>query len=259
MSSLVARAESPVDARRMKDRLRFVLAHDAEMRGEARAAAARARAAEVALERERSAQAAAKEALKEELEDERLLEEERRALARAVREERRVAERLARELSAAAKRLEAEMTRIRGRGPAPEPAPGGFGAQRGRLPWPVEGRVEVAFGKRVEPSSNVVLESKGIDIRAELSAPVRAVFSGEVVYADRFEGFGKVVIVGHGDGWFTLHAHLSSFAASVGAEVAQHQVLGFVGETGSVKGPYLYFEVRRGQTPVDPLRWLADA
>ncbi|MFW5655954.1 MAG: murein hydrolase activator EnvC family protein, partial [Roseicyclus sp.] len=128
--------------------------------------------------------------------------------------------------------------------------------QRGRLPWPVVGRVEVPFGKKVDPDSGMVLLSRGLDIRAHLSAPVRAVFPGRVVYAASRAGFGRLAIVDHG-GFYTLYAHLESFAVRAGDPVAAQQVLGHVGDSGSTKGAYLYFEIRKGRDPVDPIRWLA--
>lgn len=255
---ILARVRDPVAGRRMQDRFRYVLGHDTALLKRARAADEEIAETERQLAEDRAARAVARGKLEREIEDEALLEEERRALAAAVRGERRAAERLVRELASAARKLEQEMRRFRGETPALEAAPGGFAAQRGRLPWPTRGRVEVGFGKRVDPASNVVLVSNGLDIRAGATEPVRGVFAGQVVYADNFEGFGRLLIVAHDGGWFTLYAHLASFAVRVGDAVAQHQVIGFVGETGSTKGPYLYFEVRKGRKPVDPMRWLSD-
>lgn len=255
---LVARVQDPVAARRLKDRFRFVLRHDAALIARARSADDEIEHTESQLAEDRAARAVARGQLEREIEDEALLEEERRALAEAVRGERKAAERLVRELAGAARKLEQEMRRFRGDGPAPPAAPGGFAAQRGRLPWPTRGRVEVTFGKRVDPSSDVVLVSNGLDIRAGQSQEVRSVFGGKVVYADHFEGYGRLLIVGHDGGWFTLYAHLESFTVRVGDRVNQYQVTGFVGDSGSTKGPYLYFEIRNGRKPVDPLRWLAD-
>lgn len=258
VAQLVARIADPIRARRLRDRFGFVLAHDKAMLGAARRVDGELQRTAATILAERTARARTKELLEREIEAKALLEAERRALSEAIRSERQSAERLVRELSAAAQRLEEEMGRIRGQFPAPEPRTGGFRAQRGRLPWPVAGQVEVTFGKRVDPGSDVVLVSNGIDIRAPQNAPVRAVFAGRVVFAGRFEGFGRMLVMEHDGGFYSLYAHLESFGASVGSLLAQHQVLGFVGDTGSIKGPYLYLEIREGRKPVDPMRWLVD-
>ena len=157
----------------------------------------------------------------------------------------------------AARKLDAELDVIRGQGPAPAPAPGGFAAQRGRLPWPVVGSVEVPFGKRVDPDTGVVMTHKGVDVRARLTEPVRAVFAGKIAYQGTLDGYGRTVILDHDAGWYTVHAHLESFAGPAAAPVEAGQVIGFVGDSGSLKGPYLYFEIRQGKAAVDPHVWLA--
>ncbi|MBZ4419633.1 murein hydrolase activator EnvC [Myxococcus sp. RHSTA-1-4] len=139
------------------------------------------------------------------------------------------------------------------------PATHGFGALRGKLPRPVKGIVEVGFGKVVNPRFNTVTVQKGLDIRAPAGTPVRAVADGTVVYAGALRGYGNLLILDHGDGFHTLMAHLSTMAPALGATVAAGEVVGEVGDTGSLKGAYLYFEVRRAGQAVDPAPWLAPA
>src|SRR5262249_15466529 len=98
---------------------------------------------------------------------------------------------------------------------------------------------------------------KGIDIRAPIASTVRAVFDGDVAFAGWFEGFGRLVILEHPGGYYTLYAHLESLEVSKGMHVNAYQVVGLVGDSGSTKGAYLYFELRRGRDAVDPLEWLA--
>lgn len=256
LASIIARVSDRQDVRRLRDRMRLVLAYDANLISAARAATAEDRRLKGELAGERRTLNRSKEELAAETEEALLLKEQRAALLEAIRQEKSTYQRLARELRSAANRLEAELGVVRGLEPAPEQVEGGFSAQKGRLPWPVAGRVEMTFGKRVEPESGMVMVSKGIDLRAPQSDPVRAVFQGKVAYADRLEGYGRLVILEHPGGWYTLYAHLESFAVKRGQPVNQHQVLGFVGDTGSTKGAYLYFEMRQGRRPVDPLRWL---
>jgi len=100
---------------------------------------------------------------------------------------------------------------------------------------------------------------RGLDIRAADGTEVRAVYAGTVVHAGWFSGYGNLVILDHGDGLFSLFAHLGTLAHAVGDGVAKGDVLGTVGDTGSLKGAYLYFELRDGQKPLDPERWLSRA
>ncbi|WP_164010035.1 murein hydrolase activator EnvC family protein [Pyxidicoccus trucidator] len=139
------------------------------------------------------------------------------------------------------------------------PATHGFGALRGTLPRPVKGIVEVGFGKVVNPRFNTVTVQKGLDIRAPAGTPVQAVAEGIVAYAGSLRGYGNLLILDHGDGFHTLMAHLSTLTAELGAAVAAGDVVGEVGDTGSLKGAYLYFEVRRAGQAVDPALWLAPA
>ncbi len=140
------------------------------------------------------------------------------------------------------------------------PETSGFGALRGKLELPVRaGRIEVAFGKVVNPRFNTITVQKGLDIRAPPGTPVRAVAPGVVAWAGWLRGYGNVVVVDHGAGYHTLVAHLAESMRAVGARLSEGEVLGTVGDTGSLKGPYLYFEIRQRGLAVDPAGWLAAA
>jgi len=86
--------------------------------------------------------------------------------------------------------------------------------------------------------------------------PIRAVWSGKVAHAGWFRGFGNLLILDHGDGMFSLMAHLDQLQKALGDTVHAGEEVGTVGDTGSLKGPYLYFELRDGQHPLDPEPWL---
>lgn len=257
LSDLFQHIRDPQRVRRLRDYLRRVLSYDAELISTARKASDGARSARDKAKARQEELASTKLKLETEVEDGAMLREERSALLDAVRKERKASQRLANEIVSASKRLEKELGVVRGLGPEPEPAPGGFDAQQGKLPWPVVGRVEVPFGKKVDPGSGMVMVQKGIDVRAAIASDVRAVFKGRVAYAEWFEGFGRLVILEHDGGFYTLYAHLESIEVEKGQSVNAYQVIGLVGDSGSTKGAYLYFEVRRGKDPVDPLRWLA--
>lgn len=137
------------------------------------------------------------------------------------------------------------------------PETSGFGALKGKLPHPTQGVVEVGFGKVVNPRFNTVTLQKGLDIRAEAGTPVHAVAEGTVVYAGALRGYGNLLIVDHGGGYHTLMAHLATVDSQVGATLTAGQEVGTVGDTGSLKGAYLYFEIRKSGQAVDPAPWLA--
>jgi murein hydrolase activator len=166
--------------------------------------------------------------------------------------EAELARRVVRELELA----DAELTRVLEELNEGTPT-SGFRALRGKLPFPAAGIVEVGFGKVVNPRFNTVTMQKGVDIRAPAGSPVRAVADGKVVFAGWLRGYGNLLILDHGGGYHTLMAHLDTMAPEVGAEVQGGEQVGTVGDTGSLKGAYLYFEIRKGGQAVDPKPWLA--
>lgn len=136
------------------------------------------------------------------------------------------------------------------------PAESGFGALKGRLAWPVVGHVELGFGKVENPRFHTVTVQKGIDLRAPAGTAVRAVADGKVVFAGWLRGYGNLVILDHGDGFHTVVAHLGELERKMGEEVKAGDGLGPLGDTGSLKGPYCYFELRHHGVAVDPQFWL---
>ncbi len=134
----------------------------------------------------------------------------------------------------------------------------GFSALKGKLPLPSDGILEVAFGKVINPKFNTVTVQKGWDIRAAEGTMVRAIARGQVVYAGWLRGYGNVLIIDHGGGFHSLVAHLGTLSRAVGESVEPGDPVGTVGDTGSLKGPYLYFEIRQDGEAVDPAQWVRD-
>jgi len=129
-------------------------------------------------------------------------------------------------------------------------------ASAGELPWPVQGPLLRGFGRSVHPRFQTVTLNNGINIAAPANSPVAAVAGGTVEFADSLPGFGRCVILDHGEGYYTLYAHLArSFVAS-GAKVVRGQVVAEVGRPAPDEESQLYFEVRHGRTPLDPTEWL---
>jgi len=191
----------------------------------------------------------------------------RRALLAKVQDERAYHERMVGELSEAARRLEALVRELQARQrrlakvppprpPASPPPAVGFGSLRGRLPWPAEGRIVAAFGPQVHPRFGTRTFRNGVDIEAPEGSEVTAVYGGVVVYTGWFKGYGNLIILDHGQDYYTLYAHVAEILVKEGDEVRQGQPIGTVGDTGSLAGARLYFEVRYQGRPQDPAEWL---
>lgn len=132
----------------------------------------------------------------------------------------------------------------------------GFDGERGRLQPPVAGRVLRGFGKHTDSTLGTETFHKGLAIEAKFGDRVRSVFAGRVVYSGWYKGFGNLVIIDHGDRYHTLYAHLSAVSKARGETVLQGAIVGEVGDSGSLRGPMLYLELRHGGKPIDPEGWL---
>jgi murein DD-endopeptidase MepM/ murein hydrolase activator NlpD len=135
-----------------------------------------------------------------------------------------------------------------GNGAAPASLPGGFASSRGRLLFPLSGRSEV------RPAKREGTDGPGLEIKSTEGAPVRAVFGGRVVFADRYGPYGRLVILDHGDHYYTVSGNLAAIDVKVGDDVSAGERLGTVGDEG--RGPMLYFEIRHATQTVPPNPWL---
>jgi len=124
--------------------------------------------------------------------------------------------------------------------------------------WPVDGRlIQSSFGQRTDPFSGEGAFHKGVDISAPSGTGVRATADGVVVFASMESGYGRLVVVDHGNGLHTYYAHLSKFYVRSGQEVRRGEFLGAVGTSGRVTAPHLHYEVRVGGAPMNPYKFLA--
>jgi septal ring factor EnvC (AmiA/AmiB activator) len=129
--------------------------------------------------------------------------------------------------------------------------------RRGKLPWPLEGRVITAYGFERHPDFKTVVMNKGVEIApAAGKSLILAIHTGKVVYADYFQGYGNLLIIDHGMTYYTLYGHCAEFLAAVGDMVRAGQPVAVVGDSGSLKGECLYFELRYKTKALDPLQWL---
>jgi septal ring factor EnvC (AmiA/AmiB activator) len=123
----------------------------------------------------------------------------------------------------------------------------------------VEAPIFADFGKVVDAEFRTETFRTGVEFDAPLGTPVRAVAAGHVRYAGWFRGYGRLVILDHGEQYFTVSGHLDEIHVDVGDVIRRGAALGTVGETGSLAGPRLYFEIRRRGEPLDPRDWLGSS
>jgi murein hydrolase activator len=188
---------------------------------------------------------------------------ERANLLKKIRSDAKSNEQAAAELERASRRIqgligELEKRRLAAERGAPGTEPpllGDFGRNRGRLPWPVNGRVARSFGSQVNPRFGTKTFNSGVDIAASFGTPITAVAKGRVEYVNWLEGYGKCAIINHGGGFYTLYANASEILVSVGRDVAAGEIIGRVGDTGSTMGTALHFEIRKGREALNPLEW----
>ncbi|MET0585224.1 MAG: peptidoglycan DD-metalloendopeptidase family protein [Candidatus Binatia bacterium] len=188
--------------------------------------------------------------------------EKKKLLLASLRREKTTRLRALREMEAAAQRLEKMMDEIARRAmikpkqPPWAPSTGvGLEALRGKLDWPVHGPVSAPFGKYKHPEFAAEIFRKGIDIDAPIGEDIRAVEKGTIVYADQFSGYGKMVIVDHGERYYTIYGHLSEILKKSGDAVRRGEVVGRAGDSDSLAGSKLYFEMRKDGRSLDPVPW----
>jgi len=186
--------------------------------------------------------------------------EKKRQILASLRREKDTRARALKELEQAALRLQKMIDELSRKAavnkPQEPPAGEGLDGRRGKLEWPVRGAVTSAFGKSKHPEFAVEVFRKGIDIEAPLGQAIKVVEKGRVAFADRLTGYGRMVIVDHGERFFTVYAHLSEIFKKTGDEIGQGEVIGLVGDSDSLAGAKLYFEMRRDGRSVDPMPWL---
>jgi len=281
---LLAGDVSPLELMRRKRYLEIVLNHDQDL-----IAGLAGRAAElvgldqdlaqqrVTLKEERNKAVAVRASVGRE-------RERKKSTLYRVRREKRLRVRALDELEQAAKKLE-ELIRVATRR-ASEPTPAvretprvgasdpfeapasiaavrerweGFEKGKGKLDLPVQGTIIGGFGRRQHPELRVEVQRHGLDIAAPEGEEIRAVERGEVVFSNRLSGYGRMVIIDHGERYFTVYAHLSQLHKAVGDRVQRGEAIAAVGDSGPSGRPRLYFEVRKDGRPVDPAPWFKDA
>jgi septal ring factor EnvC (AmiA/AmiB activator) len=178
---------------------------------------------------------------------------EKETILTSVRTEKKTRQNMISELREASRRLQdiiAESSKKE------DYAGKGFGQLKGRLFWPAEGHIVVPYGAQKDAQFDTPVFRNGIHIETEPSADARAVFSGKVIFAEWFKGFGQLIIVNHGGGYHTLYGNLAEIFSKVGDIIRENSVIGKVGTSGTLNAPGIYFEIRYKGKPLDPSQWL---
>jgi septal ring factor EnvC (AmiA/AmiB activator) len=248
---------SPADLLRRRRYLETTLGHDRELISRYASESARYESLKAEVMRKREGLAKERSSLTELKDEIRSEGEKKRQLLASLRREKEARVRAIRELEQAASRLQKMLDEM-SRKAALKPAPGGIGfeAMKGSLDYPVRGEVVEGFGRTRHPDFSSEFFRKGVDIEAPLGEPVKAVEGGSVIFADRFSGYGKMVIIDHGQRYYTVYAHLSEILKSPGQAVRKGDPIGQVGDSDSLRGARLYFEIRKDGKPLDPVSWL---
>lgn len=255
--------------------MRSILEHDKQIFSEYDKQIVELRKLKADLERDAAKKAHIKDGIavkKLEIEQEK---SKKAALLVQVRQDRSSYEKSLKELQANAARLQTMMARLEAlsrrklsarhekRGsklkPLAElpPVPDrGFASQKGRMSLPVRGEIVETYGKHKHPDFDSYTFSKGLSISAGSGSEIRSIYDGSVIFADYFKGYGNMIIIDHGGGYFSLYAHAARILKKVGAEIARNETVATVGDSDSSRGPMLYFEIRHQGKPVDPAGWV---
>ena len=170
-----------------------------------------------------------------------------------IHREKEFYETAVRELESAAQNLRETLLNLERDQHKKELLPSGFAELKGKLPLPLKGKV---FRDKRKLGGKTKNTHKGIYISGPFGGDIKAVFQGRVDFSGQLKGYGQVIVINHGSRFFSISAYLLQRDKEVGEIVAKGEVIGQVGETGLLTGPALYFEIRKGETNLNPLKWL---
>ena len=131
-----------------------------------------------------------------------------------------------------------------------------FKALKGQLPWPAEGRIIAKFGRQWNSKLKTTTENPGIDIKGQPGSPIRTVLGGVVTTITYIRGYGTTIIVDHGGGFYTVYSHVTNIQTVVDGQVQNGDVIAYMGDSGSINGSKLHFEIWGKGQKLDPEKWL---
>lgn len=254
IKALLSEAESPRDIAEKYAFLSRMVRHDRELLATYRQQSQDHRAAVTELESLRKKQSAVVLRRRKEQDVLQRAQKSKKTLLAEVKQDADLLQEMLQELRAKAtrlnelvKKLETEQTQ-----PYTESLEGLL-PRKGRLLWPVPGKIRVGFGTSRHGDLGTLIESHGYDLQAAVNTPVNVSADGKVIFANSLRGYGKLMIVDHGRKYYTLYAHVARFTKQVGDYVAADEIIAYSGYEGR---DAVYFEIRKGGKPLNPADWL---
>ncbi len=131
-----------------------------------------------------------------------------------------------------------------------------FKSLAGQLPWPANGRIITKFGRQWNPKLKTTTENPGIDIKGQPGSPIKTILGGVVTTITYIRGYGTTIIIDHGGGFYTVYSHVANIQATVDSEVKNGEIIAYMGDSGSINGSKLHFEIWGKGQKLDPEKWL---
>ncbi|MFL2983573.1 MAG: murein hydrolase activator EnvC family protein [Candidatus Neomarinimicrobiota bacterium] len=131
-----------------------------------------------------------------------------------------------------------------------------FKALKGQLPWPSKGRIITKFGRQWNSKLKTTTENPGIDIKGQPGSPIRSVLGGVVTTITYIRGYGTTIIIDHGGGFYTVYSHVTNIQTAVDGQVRNGDVIAYMGDSGSINGSKLHFEIWGKGQKLNPEQWL---
>ena len=131
-----------------------------------------------------------------------------------------------------------------------------FKALKGQLPWPAEGRIIARFGRQWNSKLKTTTENPGVDIKGQPGSAIRSILGGIVTTITYIRGYGTTLIIDHGGGFYTVYSHVTNIQTAVDSQVRNGDVIAYMGDSGSINGSKLHFEIWGKGQKLDPEKWL---
>ena len=131
-----------------------------------------------------------------------------------------------------------------------------FKALKGNLPWPAKGRIIAKFGRQWNPKLKTTTDNPGIDIKGQPGSAIRSIMNGVVTTITYIRGYGTTIIVDNGGGFYTVYSHVTNIQTHVDSEIRAGDVIAYMGDSGSINGSKLHFEIWGKGQKLDPEKWL---
>ena len=131
-----------------------------------------------------------------------------------------------------------------------------FKSLKGNLPWPAQGRIIAKFGRQWNPKHKTTTDNPGIDIKGQPGSEIKSIMNGVVTTITYLRGYGTTIIVDNGGGFYTVFSHVTNIQTHVDSEIRAGDVIAYMGDSGSINGAKLHFEIWGKGQKLDPEKWL---